>query len=212
MLVQTPLHYLMVWLTSLPIDPTSSTVLVRLPSVIAGTLLVPTTYALGRVMFGGGAGLVAALLVALSPVAIGYSQDVRPYSLLVLLAALSVLLLLLAERYGGRRRWWAFAAALVATIYVSYFGLTLFLPALVPYGVWVLVRLWRERRDDLRAALLALGVAALASIPIALDVLRVERTSPDLSLVTPRLLLDQLVLLPTRLAQTGLGGEQHQLI
>jgi 4-amino-4-deoxy-L-arabinose transferase-like glycosyltransferase len=207
MLVQTPLHYLTVWLTSLPIDPASSTVLVRLPSVMAGTLLVPVTFALGRLMFGSGAGLVAALLVAISPVAIGYSQDVRPYALLILFAALAVLLLLLAERYGGRRRWWAFTAALVAAIYASYFGLTLFLPVLLPYVAWVLARLWRERRDDLRTALFAPGVAALASIPIALDVLRVERASPDLSLLTPRLLFDQLVLLPTRLAQTGLGGE-----
>src|SRR6266542_2759579 len=52
MLVQTPLHYLMVWLTSLPLDPASSSILVRLPSVIAGALTPLVVYGIGKEMFG----------------------------------------------------------------------------------------------------------------------------------------------------------------
>src|SRR5690349_1103105 len=51
MLVQTPMHYVLVWLTTLPADPTTTTVLVRLPSLLAGVLTVPVVYALGKEIF-----------------------------------------------------------------------------------------------------------------------------------------------------------------
>jgi hypothetical protein len=43
---QTPWHYLLVWLTIQPVDPAPTSVLVRLPSALAGTLLVPMVFAL----------------------------------------------------------------------------------------------------------------------------------------------------------------------
>src|SRR5215216_853382 len=36
--VQTPLHYFQVWLTMQPVDPTATSILVRLPSALAGAL------------------------------------------------------------------------------------------------------------------------------------------------------------------------------
>ncbi|HKP51812.1 MAG TPA: glycosyltransferase family 39 protein [Chloroflexia bacterium] len=210
MLVQTPLHYLMVWLMALPIDPASTPVLVRLPSVIAGALTPMVVYGIGKEMFGHAQGLLAALFVAISAVHIGYSQDVRPYSLLIFATALSVYSLLRAERDGSRKWWAAFAISTVFAMYISYFSLTLFLPALIPYLFWLLWKLWSRRgtnRLSLMNGLLAmLGIAILA-IPIALDVLRLLRNPPDLGLLTPRLLLDQGTLLLTRTTQIGLGGE-----
>jgi 4-amino-4-deoxy-L-arabinose transferase-like glycosyltransferase len=212
MLVQTPLHYLLVWLTALPIDPAESAVPVRSTSVLAGALAVPVLYGLGREMFGRGAGLLAALLVAVSPVHVGHSQDVRPYALLVLFSSLSVYTLVRAEKGGGARWWWAFAGATIATLYISYFGLTLFLPALAPFVAWVLWRALRRGGAPLRPGLLSLALVAVASIPIVLDVLRVERTPPDLSLLSFKLLFDQLALLPTSLAKVGLGGEAEIVV
>ncbi len=210
MLVQTPLHYLMVWLTSLPVDPASTPVLVRLPSVIAGALTPLVVYGIGKGMFGRSQGLLAALFVAISAVHIGHSQDVRPYSLLILTTALSVYCLLRAERDGSRKWWAAFAFSTVSALYISYFSLTLFLPALIPYLFWLLWRLWSRRGNNplpLRHAFLALPGIAILAIPIALDVLRVQRNPPDLGLLAPGPLLDESVLLLTRTAQLGLGGE-----
>src|SRR5438477_10008090 len=90
MLVQTPLHYFLVWLTIQPADPTSTSFLVRLPSALAGSLTILVVYGIGRELFGRAPGLAAALLVALSTVALDYSQDLRPYAILTLLTALSV--------------------------------------------------------------------------------------------------------------------------
>jgi len=212
MLVQTPLHYLMVWLTALPVDPASTPVLVRLPSVIAGALTPLVVYGIGKEMFGRAQGLLAALFVALSAVHIGHSQDVRPYSLLILTTALSVYCLLRAEREGSRKWWAAFAISTVSALYISYFSLTLFLPALIPYLLWLLWRLWSRRSNNplpLRHAFLAILGTAILAIPVALDVLRVQRNPPDISVLlrTPSLLLDQNALLLTRTMQFGLSGE-----
>ena len=208
MLVQTPLHYLMTWLTSLPVDPASSSLLVRLPSVIAGALTPLAVYGVGKEMFGRSQGLLAALFVAISAVHVGHSQDVRPYTLLILTVTLSVYCLLRAER-GGSRRWWAaFAFSTAAALYISYFSLTLFIPALAPYLLWAVWKLWSRRGDRFRYALYSLLAVAILAIPIALDVLRIQRNPPDLTLLLrePRLLLDQAVLLITRTFQLGLGG------
>jgi hypothetical protein len=210
MLVQTPLHYLMVWFTSLPVDPASTPVLVRLPSVIAGVLTPLVVYGIGKEMFGRAQGLLAALFVAVSAIHISYSQDVRPYSLLIFTTALSAYCLLRAEREGSRKWWTAFAISMVSALYISYFSLTLFMPALIPYLLWIIWRLWSRRgtnRLSMRNGLIAmLGIAILA-VPIALDVLRVQRNPPDLGRLTPQALLDHVASLLTYIGQLGLGGE-----
>jgi 4-amino-4-deoxy-L-arabinose transferase-like glycosyltransferase len=210
MLVQTPLHYLIVWLTALPVDPAATAVVVRLPSVIAGALTSLVVYGIGKEMFGRIQGLLAALFVAVSAIHISYSQDVRPYSLLIFTTALSVYCLLRAEREGTRKWWAVFAISTVCALYISYFSLTLFLPALIPYLFWMVWRLRSRRgtnRLSMRNGLIAmLGIAILAA-PVALDVLRVQRNPPDLGRLTPQSLLDHVASLLTYIGQLGLGGE-----
>ena len=63
---------------------------VRLLSVLFGVLSIPMIYIVGRQLFNKEAGLVAALILALSSFNIYYSQEARMYSLMVLLALLSM--------------------------------------------------------------------------------------------------------------------------
>lgn len=56
----------------------------RLPALVAAIAIVPATFALGRVLYGTGAGLVAGALVATSSTLVEYSANARGYSLLVL--------------------------------------------------------------------------------------------------------------------------------
>ena len=63
-------------------------------SVVAGLMLVVFTHLLGRRLFGEVTGLTAALLGAISPFAIYYSQEARMYALLAALSAASTYLLL----------------------------------------------------------------------------------------------------------------------
>ncbi len=75
----------------------------RFPSVVFGTLLIPVVYALGRRLFGQRTGALAALLTALNPFLIWYSQEARMYSLAVLLGTFGVLCFVMAvfERGSG---------------------------------------------------------------------------------------------------------------
>ncbi|MDQ5823856.1 MAG: glycosyltransferase family 39 protein [Chloroflexota bacterium] len=188
MRVQTPLHYLTVWLTTLFADPTTTAALVRLPSALAGAVTPLVVYALGKEMFGRAQGMLAAGLLAFSFIHLTYSQDVRPYTVLVLLTALLVYCLLRAERDATGKWWVAFAAAAIANVLTSYNVLTLVLPALGPYLLWVLWKAWRNRATAPRSLLhsiLSVAAVGLAAVPMGLDMLSVPRTPPDMAALQP---------------------------
>jgi 4-amino-4-deoxy-L-arabinose transferase-like glycosyltransferase len=213
---QTPLHYLLVWLTIQPVDPAASGALVRLPSAIAGGLTCLVVYGLGREMFGRAQGLLAALLLALSAIHLNYSQDLRPYAMLVFLTALSVYCLLVAERTRSGRWWLAFAAATVANLLNSYHALTLVMPSLAPYLVWVLWRLWSRRHEEtggsrLYAAgsLLAIGLACVVALQ---GVFKGPRIAPDLGQFSPATILTSIIELVTWFTGFGLGGQVERLL
>ena len=62
----------------------------RLLSVFLGLLTIQALYLLARKLYGSGAGLFAALLLALSLLHVYYSQEIRVYSLVLLLSLLSM--------------------------------------------------------------------------------------------------------------------------
>lgn len=95
---------------------------VRFVSVIPGVLTIPMMYLLGKRLFSAGTGLLAALMVAVSPCAVVYSQEARAYSLLVLAVAASTYLFvcLIEEPSIGMACGYGVAAAL--TLYCHYFG------------------------------------------------------------------------------------------
>ena len=68
----------------------------RYLSVVFGVLLIPSVYILGSRLFNRYVGLLAALLIALNPFLIWYSQEARMYALAVLLGTLGVLCFILA--------------------------------------------------------------------------------------------------------------------
>jgi 4-amino-4-deoxy-L-arabinose transferase-like glycosyltransferase len=103
-------------------------------SVLFGVLAVPLIYGVGRQLFRRRpAGLLAALLLAVSPLHIWYGQETRMYTLLILLCLLSsYLLLLLAARRDGENRggvvgdvglWLAYTLTSIAALYTHYFAL-----------------------------------------------------------------------------------------
>jgi|GEM_PF-1628044 len=88
----------------------------RLPSALAGIGTVPLLYLLGRRLFGRQAGLLAAALLALSPLAIWYSQEAKSYALLLLVTVAASLLLWEAVEHGGRWRWAGWAGLTVVAL------------------------------------------------------------------------------------------------
>jgi uncharacterized membrane protein len=78
---------------------------VRVLSVILGLAALPLLYMLGRMLFNRTAGVIAALLLALSPIHVFHAQGVRMYVLFNLLAIASMLTFVYLLR-DGRKRWW----------------------------------------------------------------------------------------------------------
>ena len=91
----------------------SSEAALRLPSALASIATIPLLYAAGRRMFGMRAGLVAALLFALSPVSVFFARDATAYALEIMFATAGLLLLLrvLEGASFGKLAGWAVCEA-----------------------------------------------------------------------------------------------------
>jgi uncharacterized membrane protein len=82
-----PSYFLIVrWFAQLGDDAAT----LRLPSVLFGALSVGVLYAIGRRLGGRTAGIVAALLLALSPQQVQYGQEARSYTLETLLIVIAL--------------------------------------------------------------------------------------------------------------------------
>lgn len=84
---------------------------VRFSYSAMGILGVAMVYVLGKTLFDDTTGIVAALLLAISPFHIRYSQEARSYSLTVLLVLISCYCLYLALQNNQVKYWLGFAVA-----------------------------------------------------------------------------------------------------
>lgn len=128
-----------------------------------GVLAVPLMFALGKRLFSPLVGALAALLMAVSPFHIFYSQELRNYSLFVTLSLVSVWLTWRLRGAPRHRRAplgiaWLVATALMA--YTHYFGLFILAFELLALAVMAL------RGRVSRRVWLLIGLAALVALPL----------------------------------------------
>ena len=167
-----PLYYLIVYITRQLWG--DSDFAYRYVSLLMGVLLVPVLFQLGRALFGRRAGLLAALLAAINPLYIWYSQEARMYTLLVLLGALATYLLVRALNMA-----WAKArpsSRLAPRTLIHWFGLYLLVAGLTLYTHYTAVfliathalfwgwLLWQNGYKKL--IVVGLGLTILAALPL----------------------------------------------
>jgi mannosyltransferase len=183
---QSPLYFWLAWFFArLPISPE---IALRLPSLLAGCALPVAIYWLATLFASGvkkdlpadAAAFLAAWLVAVDPQAIFYSQEARPYTLLILAAVIHLGLLILVMRrttFWLRPLWVLTGALLVHLNYTG--GLILFAEfiALVLMGIFADRKKELASRNDVFDFLLtnwldfvALIILLLPAIPGALAV------------------------------------------
>ena len=124
----------------------------------------PYTWARSRCGLRRRAGLIAAAMVAVSPVLIWFSQDARAYALVFLLTSLSFLFFARARGGGGRRdlTWWAiFSALAICTHYFAGF-------VVAPEAAWLLIAA-RDRRRAGRRGRRGRRSSAPLLAPLALE-------------------------------------------
>lgn len=155
-----PLFYLLMrgWVS---LFGASDAAALALPLVI-GILQVPVAYWVGSRAFSPRAGLIAAILTALSPMLARYAAQVRPYSLMPLLCVLSVYFLWDGAKQGRARTWIAYAVVTLAMLLTHNWGWVVLAAQWALVGALVLMRFRRGAGSLLRgwlpaqAAVLAL--------------------------------------------------------
>ncbi len=131
---------------------------IRLLSVLPGIASIPVMYLLGRRLFGRGAGLLAALFLAISTCAVVYSQEARGYSWLLLGTIVSTYFFARLIDRPTYAMATAYAVAAGVTFYFHYFGL------LVPLAQVVsLLGLPKERRPWKQMCVAGMLIAIFAA-------------------------------------------------
>ncbi|MEM7347357.1 MAG: glycosyltransferase family 39 protein, partial [Chloroflexota bacterium] len=133
---------------------------VRWPALFFGTLAIPLVYILGKFLFSRRVGLIAALLLSISSFAIQYSQEARPYALLLTLVLVAYLGLWQLYRTHKLYYWVLLVVGVVGSALTHYFALFM----LAPMGLFVLFQQFshiKQTRVWEKSALFALSLLLL---------------------------------------------------
>jgi len=117
----------------------------RLLSVLFGLAAILMLYELAKALFGPKTALLAALIAALAPFQVLYSQEVRMYSLQFLLGAWLILAFYQAYRRDSRADWAIFGLVALSALYNLYFSIFSLL-VLDFFFVGAIVYSWRRRK------------------------------------------------------------------
>ncbi len=142
--IHPPLYYLVLHSWIRVFGP--GVVSVRLLSVLLGTAAIPLLYAAGRRLAGHRGGMLAGLLLAISPFHIFYSQEVRMYGLVTLLGVAAFYFTTLWEARNGRPgigAWLGYVLAAMAALCTAYYAAFL----LLALNLYMLSRWLRARRS-----------------------------------------------------------------
>ena len=161
--ISPPAHYygLWAWVNAFGIDEW----VMRLPSAMAGVCLVLVVFRLGSLVFGARAGLVSALLAALSPLVLTYAQQARPYVFAMLLVGVAVLVLLEADRADSQRTrgtWLVIGGVVAVVAFWTHYTAGL---VLAPLLVWTCTQEGFGRRAKV-ALVAAVLLSWAASLPL----------------------------------------------
>jgi mannosyltransferase len=147
----------------------------RVPSAAFGALSVMMVYLIGKHIAGRGAGLLAAMILGLSPIALAFSQEARSYTMemsliLVALFGMTVLAmdipaasLSLRDKASSRLAWLTFALGSAAALDVLGDGM----PWVITANLIAAVMVWKSPRRGVlvRNLLIADAVIALLCVP-----------------------------------------------
>ena len=117
---------------------------VRALSVAFAVATVPALYFLGRYLFDGRVGLIAAALLAANAFHVRWSQEARSYSLLVLLCVLSSLFFVRCVDDPSRRNRVAWILFSALAVYAHFFA------GLLLLAQWISLRLLRPEVTNLK--------------------------------------------------------------
>jgi uncharacterized membrane protein len=114
----------------------------RLLSALAGVATVAVAYSIGSALAGRGAGLLAGSFLAMCPLHVWYSQEIRMYALQTLLVALSFLFMVWALRQQRITLWAGYSVITALSLYAQYASFY----AVIAQNVFVAIYYWQDRQ------------------------------------------------------------------
>jgi mannosyltransferase len=138
--IHPPLYYLLVGsLSHTPLWPQdvpnlTTDWLWRWPSAMMGVLAVAITYRLGLSLASRRIGLLAALLLAVAPIALKYGQEARMHILFMTLSVLATLFLALALKTNQLKYWLGYGLTTILNLYTMYFSFLI----IAVHGAWLI--------------------------------------------------------------------------
>jgi mannosyltransferase len=169
---QVPLDYLGLK-ASLLISGTS-TAGTRAWAVALGVLACALTYVAGRQWFGSRfVGVAAAFLLALAPFHLYYSQEARPYALIVVATLLNICAFQFALSRRNALSWTVYSLAVAIGLYAFYFSVIL-VGVELAYLLVLALKEWPMDRSLAAHALPATVVGFLAFVPWVLYATRFQ--------------------------------------
>jgi hypothetical protein len=140
---------------------------VRLPSVLVSLPAIALVIALGRVFNYPLAGILAALLLALSPFSIRHSQEARHYAIFMTVSLATYLLLFLAMKKPTLLRWVGYGLMTTLNLYTHYGAFVVLAVQSFLIAGWAIKMVWqRDFRRLLFPASACLTVILLYAIRI----------------------------------------------
>ena len=161
----TPLDYV---ITHFALYVGRSEGILQMPAVIFGVLAVFVIYKIGQQMFDEKTGILASFLLAILPIHVYYSREVRFYSLATLFALLSLYFFIKAIERNTRRDWIIFGVIQFLGLYSHYYLLAI----TAIEGIWLLLEVVFRKLDRkvFTRFLVSAGTAVITFIPwIAYD-------------------------------------------
>ncbi|MDX6637855.1 MAG: mannosyltransferase [Solirubrobacterales bacterium] len=154
-----PLYYATAWIWSQPFG--TGAVALRLLSAGFGIATVLAAYLAGRELVSKRAGLFGALLVAVNPYLIWYSQEARSYGMFVMWSAFGLYMFARSLRRRDRSSVFGWAAMSVLALSTHYFAVFV----IAPEAVLLVALLGPSRR--VLGSIAVVGAVGLALVPLA---------------------------------------------
>ena len=137
-------------------------------SAMFGIASIPLIYLVGSTLVSRKVGLIASLLSSVSLFHITYSQEARPYILVLLLTLLSFLFFIRILKHGGKLNCAGYLIASVLLVYTHVYGLLT-----IAVQLFVILLFWTRYKPH-RLKLLVCGLAmVVAMVPLVLLMRRV---------------------------------------
>lgn len=120
-----------------------SEIALRSLSVVFGVATVFVVYKIGKIVKDNANGVLSALLMAIAPLHIYYSQEARMYAMAAFFVTLSVFFFLKYLKKAGKRYFWAYIVSLIVVFLTDYLSL-LVLPV---FFIYIFINKHKEIRS-----------------------------------------------------------------